>query len=109
MNSLADDCGLLLAVLRSHPQRAMTSTRVAAKVRQLDAQQITRVVAALRDGGAIVVREARLGDPHFPAVLVLAAIDEPADGPGALADAHRRAQKCVEVLQRQMLRAHRCT
>jgi len=109
VSSLADNCGDLLAILRSRPQRVMTSTEVAAKMRQVDAQQITRAVAALRDAGAIVVREATPADPHFPAISALAAVDEPLDAPSALSDAHRRAENCVAVLQRQLLRSHRCT
>jgi len=108
VSSLADDGDLLLAVLAAHPRRAMTSTELRAKTRQLDAEHATRAIATLADQGAIVVQNATLPDPHFPSISAIALVEESLEGSAALTDARRRAQDCVSVLHRQLLRSHRC-
>ena len=86
----------------------MTSTELTAKVRQLSAGEVAQALMVLRDRQAVVTHQIRPPDPHFPPISAIALVDELLDCADAVADANRRAQECAQVLQRQLLRSHRC-
>jgi len=86
----------------------MTATELAAKVRPLSAEQVTKAIGELRARGVVVTHRAGSPDPHLPAIEAVALVDGDPDDPDALAKARHRAGECVQVLQRQLLRAHRC-
>jgi hypothetical protein len=86
----------------------MTSPELAAKVMQLSAGEVAQALGILRDRQVVVIHQVRPPDPHFPPISAVALVDESRDGAEAVADANHRAQECAQVLQRQLLRSHRC-
>lgn len=102
-SSPEDPVGTAVAALRRHPRRAMTATELAARAGRLDADRLAATLVALRERGVIVTHEVLPPDPHFPPITAVALVED-ADRP----EAHRRAEECARVLQRQLMRSHRC-
>lgn len=97
------DATAILDALRAHPQRAMTATELAAKVRGRVRNDVDAVLAALQREGEVVLHELRSADPHFPPIVGVAPV-----APDGSAEAVRRAAGCAAVVERQLMRSHRC-
>ena len=108
--------GVLVAVLRTCPARALTCTELAARVSAqaaggtgpgprpvATADAVLAAARTLEREGVVVTARATWADPHFPAVTAVALAS---DGPETAAT---RARHCLELLERQLLRSHRCT
>lgn len=106
----------LLAVLRGHPAGTLTHTELAVRVStwsaggtQLSPRSVVTadsVLAAARTlerDGAVVTARAAWADPHLPEMVAVALADDGQDAAAA------RARHCLDVLERQLLRSHRCT
>jgi hypothetical protein len=103
----------LVAALRRHPLAAMTVTELAARTRPLPADQFTEELATLRTRRVVVTHTVPTPDPHLPSIEAVALVlpptgTEPNAPTEPVADAGRRAAQCAQVLQRQLLRSHRC-
>jgi hypothetical protein len=104
----------VLEALRAHPAQAMTHTELAARVTaraagdrdrgggRATAADVVAAVRALERDGAVATARAAWSDPHLPDPVAVALAD---DGP----DAAGRARHCLVVLERHLLRGHRCT
>lgn len=93
--------------LRRHPRRAMTTTELAARTGATDLDEFDAHLADLAATGVVATYRGSRVDPHFPAVAAVALVEDGA-GAGAGADADRRARECVAVVERQLMRSHRC-
>lgn len=103
----------LVAALRRHPLAAMTITELAARTRPLPAERFAEALSALRARRMVVTHTVPTPDPHLPPIEAVALVLPPTqtesnDATEPLAEAGRRAAQCAQVLQRQLLRSHRC-
>lgn len=104
MTSSPEAVAAVLDALRRHRRRVMTATELSARSGEDDATT-TEVVNHLQTRGLVIAHQVRIADPHFPALITVALVE---DGPAGRADAERRSTRHAAVLQRQLLRSHRC-
>lgn len=105
MTSSADLQNAMVEALRRHPRQAMTSTELAVRAGVTERADLAACVNQLRDRGLVATHDALPADPHLPAIHAIALV---ADGAGEIDDAVERARQCAAVLERQLLRSHRC-
>jgi hypothetical protein len=103
VTSSAEAQKAMVEALRKHPRRVMTSTELAARAGVTDPADLATCVNQLRARGLVATHDAIPADPHLPAIRAVALV-----GPGETDDADERARRCAAVLERQLLRSHRC-
>jgi hypothetical protein len=105
VTSSDDARGALVDALCSHPRRAMTSTELAVRSGVTEKPRFAECLADLRERRIVTTHEVLPADPHFPPITAVALVG---DGPDPELDADERARECAAVVQRQLLRSHRC-
>lgn len=105
MTSSAEAQKVMVEALQKHPRRAMTSTELAARAGVTEPADLATCVNQLRARGLVATHEVIPADPHLPAVHAVALVG---GCPGGTDDANERARQCAAVLERQLLRSHRC-
>lgn len=109
-------CTAIVEALRKHPRQAMTSTELAVRSGVTEPAELA---SCLRELGArgLVATHALPADPHLPSIQAVALVQQephtahdPARDPrlDPRHDAAERARQCAAVLERQLLRSHRC-
>jgi hypothetical protein len=104
VTSPAESVPAVLRALEQHRRHVLTLSEVAARS-GLDDDATAAAVAALATRGAVVVREIPTPDPHLPALVAVALVEDRPDGP---AEAARRSDHHAALMQRRLLRSHRC-
>ncbi|GAA4552771.1 hypothetical protein [Pseudonocardia xishanensis] len=101
----SDDGRKVIEALRAHPRQAMTSTELAVRSGMTQEARFAQCLGDLREHRIVTTHDVLPADPHFPPIMAVALVP---DGSDAVSVAEERARECAAVIQRQLLRSHRC-